>query len=66
MAVKLLALRVDSPLTPRKTPGTHFCYRLRYQAIVRLEGLRKLKNQMTSSGNFGCMYLTFKQLNIKK
>jgi hypothetical protein len=28
MAVRLSALRAGRPLTPRKVPGTHFCWRL--------------------------------------
>jgi hypothetical protein len=45
--VSLTARKTWPPFTPRKFPGTHFCYILR--AMVRLEGLGQLKNPMTSS-----------------
>jgi hypothetical protein len=36
------------PFTPRKIPGTRFCWRLsRPEALVRLEALGQLKNKMT-------------------
>jgi hypothetical protein len=37
MAVRLSALRAGRPLTPRKIPGTHLCWRL--SAMLQLEGL---------------------------
>jgi hypothetical protein len=52
MAMRLLALRAGQPpFTPRKIPGTHLvrgCADPR--AMVRLEGLGKLKNPIISSG----------------
>jgi hypothetical protein len=45
-----VSLTRQSPFTPRKIPGTQFCYRLtRPQALVRLEGLGQLNNTITSS-----------------
>jgi hypothetical protein len=35
------------PFTPKKIPGTYFCWRL---ATVQLEGLSQLQNPVTSSG----------------
>jgi hypothetical protein len=49
MAVRLSALRATRPLLPRKIPGTHFWGWVHPRAIVRLEGLGKLKIS-TSSG----------------
>jgi hypothetical protein len=55
MAERLSALRTGRDLLPKNNlsvSGTHFCYRLsKLQAVVRLEGLGKLKiNPFASSG----------------
>jgi hypothetical protein len=45
-----VSFMIRPPFTSRKIPGTYLCLRLsRFQAVVRLEGLGQLKNQMTSS-----------------
>jgi hypothetical protein len=45
MAVRLSALRAGRPLTPRKIPGTHFCYRLSrpqgHSAAGRIRSIEK-------------------------
>jgi hypothetical protein len=49
---EVVSLMQHLPFTPRKIPGTYFCYRgwVNPRVIVRLEGLGQLKNPITSSG----------------
>jgi hypothetical protein len=53
MAVRLSALRADRPpFTPRKIPGTHFCYRLsRPQGHSAAGGIRSIEKSNNLIGN---------------
>jgi hypothetical protein len=50
MAVSFLALRASRPLTPRKIPGTHLCWRLnRTQGHSAAGRIRLIEHKMTST-----------------